>query len=1025
MAATDIQYGGLDPVIYTPDFSFLRYVLDKKTGQYEQGLKEASSAYNSIKKELSDPVNAAKRDEYLKNAQGQLQKIASSDLSLNQNVAFANTVFEPIATDKAFIYDSYYTANNKKELSKMDAWAKSADEDERRKFNPEIQAWLKRDLDSIKNGKGDANNYKVEGRSAFAYINPQDVLDKAVNDKGFTYKVDDLGSPYIVTTKGGVGGKENYNTFAQEVLASDLLYQQQLGILGTSRKEGVLDMYKNDPKYAAFANATPEQIYADYAKTSFNQHKEESKAFLDTKTKVLNTDMAANAAYENANAEKLAKGANDAASGQDTPEARMYNEHLAKIKGVNDLSDYLKGAQKGYDEMYGGTGDDKLNNYISTFSKNPTAFFSDQQFKNDVTRFSNIKASSLERSIKEDRAVVDVMVAKTNALKVANDIKDDIVDNATDQQKIAIKEAELALKGLKTVKNADGTTSVVSKEADVVPIDIEGTQITIINSLNKVKSAIERNSSMAVNNMVNGLGILESMGLSSDEVGKLRSYYRRGWDNTTGKPTSANAEEQKILSKAYTQLYQFAKNNNQTAFLDSERAKIAGGKKSIDVKDLPDLLDKAISGFKSRNEEDAAAKTSIAEYKNNVEAMNLASTALTVGKDAVIKAHEKDPSYAGMFIQRNGSTDIINESDVLKNIPKVDSQNNPIDDNTRKQIANEYIAGSLTVKIGKAGSSRDGGGYGYTAVKLSNGRTISLSGSERFSPFNGDYNSVKIPLPDKYKELTKKINSQAMPPGFEDMVGKVAGSPFYKLNGETKQQVIDTLGHITPTNSTIMVYAEGTSSSTQVTDNATLELVRNAIADKTAVSEVALMTSSPTNNGGQAVEVKFAVDLKKGDGSKNPLAGRSFFFPITPTEASRPIFKVFDKVNEVSEFDPKRKKGETYKIETFAAEGIRAEIRPKEPGSNEGTVVIYRKKYNPTTNSYSDAFEPMDKVPYDLGKTTFAELKSNIYTTAIYPYVTGTINYQKQTAATTAANGGGYTATSVLSHFNNLKHTQQ
>ena len=257
--------------------------------------------------------------------------------------------------------------------------------------------------------------------------------------------------------------------YDRAVLASDPLYQQQLGILGTSRKEGVLDMYKNDPKYAAFANATPEQIYADYAKTSFNQHKEESKAFLDTKTKVLNTDMAANAAYENANAEKLAKGANDAASGQDTPEARMYNEHLAKIKGVNDLSDYLKGAQKGYDEMYGGTGDDKLNNYISTFSKNPTAFFSDQQFKNDVTRFSNIKASSLERSIKEDRAVVDVMVAKTNALKVANDIKDDIVDNATDQQKIAIKEAELALKGLKTVKNADGTTSVVSKEADVVP----------------------------------------------------------------------------------------------------------------------------------------------------------------------------------------------------------------------------------------------------------------------------------------------------------------------------------------------------------------------------------------------------------------------------------------------------------------------------------------------------------------------------------------------------------------------------
>ena len=61
MAATDIQYGGLDPVLYTPDFTFLRYVLDKKTALYEQGLKSVSSAYNNLKKETTDPENAKKR----------------------------------------------------------------------------------------------------------------------------------------------------------------------------------------------------------------------------------------------------------------------------------------------------------------------------------------------------------------------------------------------------------------------------------------------------------------------------------------------------------------------------------------------------------------------------------------------------------------------------------------------------------------------------------------------------------------------------------------------------------------------------------------------------------------------------------------------------------------------------------------------------------------------------------------------------------------------------------------------------
>ena len=235
------------------------------------------------------------------------------------------------------------------------------------------------------------------------------ILDKAVKDKGFIYKVDDLGSPYIVTTKGGEGGRENYNTFAENVLAADPIYQQQLQILGTSRKESILEMYRDANKHpdlaAKFANAKPEEIYADYAKTSFNQHKEETKAFLDTKTKALNTDVSANAAFENANAEKLAKGANDAAAGQDTPEARMYNDHLAKIKKANDLSDNLKTAQANYDEMYGGTGDDKLNNYIKSFSSSPVSFFMDQQLKNDITRFGNIKSSSLERTIKEDREI--------------------------------------------------------------------------------------------------------------------------------------------------------------------------------------------------------------------------------------------------------------------------------------------------------------------------------------------------------------------------------------------------------------------------------------------------------------------------------------------------------------------------------------------------------------------------------------------------------------------------------------------
>jgi len=127
MAATDIQYSNLDPVLYTPDFSFLKYVLDKKTSNYEQGLKQASSAYQKLQKELTDPTNVKRRDEYLQNAQTQIQQIASSDLSNIQNVNYAESVFQPMATDRAFAYDAYYTATHKQQLSILDAWSKSDD----------------------------------------------------------------------------------------------------------------------------------------------------------------------------------------------------------------------------------------------------------------------------------------------------------------------------------------------------------------------------------------------------------------------------------------------------------------------------------------------------------------------------------------------------------------------------------------------------------------------------------------------------------------------------------------------------------------------------------------------------------------------------------------------------------------------------------------------------------------------------------------------------------------------------------
>jgi hypothetical protein len=1035
MAATDITYGGLDPVLYTPDFSFLRYTLDKKTSQYEQGLQQVSSAYNSLKKELTDPVNSERRDEYLKNAQGQLQKIASSDLSLQQNVNFANTIFDPMATDKAFLYDSYHTQRIKKEMAQMENWKQSEDPEERKKYSGEVQEWLARDLNSIKNGKGDLNNYKVEGRSAFAMVDAQDILDKAVKDKGFEYKVDDFGQPYIVTTKGGVGGTENYRTFAENVLASDPVYQQQLSILGQARQEKAVEVYKANPLYSNLSDA---DIYKEVARTTYNDHKTAQKKYIDDINATIEKDDAEISAKLNGPDGGLyTQGKNDVESGNlNTPNAQLYLDLKKKADARNSLNSQYADAKMKYTNTYEGA--DKEQAFVDSFAKNPRGYFSDLQFKNDVTRFSNIKSASVERTIKEDRAYVDVMVAKTNATRLSNDIQDDIQDNLNDAQKLKLEEAKLNAKGLKTITKADGTKEVVAGEADVVRVDIDATQVNILNSLTKLKDQVDLNSSIALQSVTGTFGALSmlgNMGMDPTKVGKLRNLYTKYY--TGGKQTvGMTAEESKIMNEAFSYMQAFSKNNPNNTLLSQKY-------KTFKIQDLPDMLDKAMTGYEAKNDNDVRAKKAIEEYKSASSAVQIASAGLDAGKQAVIETKKSDPAFAGMFVKRKGNdgkeyTDLINENDIKSWFSPYIKDKKVLD-----KVATQYLNGTLNYNenysTGKGGKQNwlvkslayipQGGagtlesttinvdGKAYVIPNKQTSTAVSKYtnvGGVMLNKTTGFSNNSTIPVsPKKYQELTKKINTEVQVPEFGAAAGMVYGSPFYKLNGAVKQQVINTLGHITPTNSNMYSY-DGTSEPIQVKPEIQ-KAVRDAIASKDSIAEITLMTSSPTNKGGQSVQVKFAVDLKKGD-KDHPLAGQSFFFPITPTEASADIFNIFNKVKEVSEFEPYKKKGDIYHLDTFQAEGIKAEFIPTSPGSSQGVVRVYQKAYNDRTRSYSNDFQQIGTdVEYSLDNTSFPELKQMVYNSFIDPYVSGKIRYRQQTGA-----ASGSTSSTPSSIYSNL-----
>jgi hypothetical protein len=425
-----------------------------------------------------------------------------------------------------------------------------------------------------------------------------------------------------------------------------------------------------------------------------------------------------------------------------------------------------------------------------------------------------------------------------------------------------------------------------------------------------------------------------------------------------------------------------------------------------------------MTGYESKNDNDVRAKKAIEEYKSASSAVQIASAGLDAGKKAVIEAMKNNSEFlnSGFFVKReNGSTDLFNEKDLSKAVSPYFKDKKLVE-----EITKQYFDGDLKISSQtRYPSSSYSGGSSFTMGTSDNSMvsgkgvtttTITMKDGKKYILENS---KINVPSPDKYKELTKKINTEVPPPEFGAAAGMVYGSPFYKLNGAVKQQVINTLGHITPTNSNIMAY-DGTSEPTQVKPEVQ-QAVRNAIASKDSIAEITLMTTSPTNKGGQAVQVKFAVDLKKGD-KDHPLAGQSFFFPITPTEASADIFNIFNKVKEVSEFEPYKKKGDIYHLDTFQAEGIKAEFIPTSPGSSQGVVRVYQKAYNDRTRSYSNDFQQIGTdVEYSLDNTSFPELKQMVYNSFIDPYVSGKIRYRQQTGA-----ASGSTSSTPSSIYSNL-----
>ena len=106
-----------EPKMFTPDFSFIDKMLKRKDAMYEEGFARLNNQYNLINRELTNPANAAMRDQFLRQAKMNLKDLSTLDLSDPVNVNAAGDVFKPFYSNVNILGDQNLTQHWNQQLA--------------------------------------------------------------------------------------------------------------------------------------------------------------------------------------------------------------------------------------------------------------------------------------------------------------------------------------------------------------------------------------------------------------------------------------------------------------------------------------------------------------------------------------------------------------------------------------------------------------------------------------------------------------------------------------------------------------------------------------------------------------------------------------------------------------------------------------------------------------------------------------------------------------------------------------------
>ena len=280
---TDVIPG---PALFTPNFSFLDTMLRRRQGLYEQGFAQVNSAYNFVNRGVTNPYSVQVRDTFLKQAKDNLKNLSALDLSQQQNVKAASSVFDPFVKNRAVLGDMALTAHWDQQTGIAESFrlkdgGKEFSQDNINYVTMQREAFAKDDISTV-------NDYYGNRRSYTPYYDwNKEVKDAMKEFKPSSTKVEKPNGMFMVTTKNASYTKEEVNKYLSATLSDKAKQQMRIeAAVKFPDLNSVAGLYVNQaaqdlPQIQAKLNETNDKIKTEKDPMVLESLKKEREYYTD------------------------------------------------------------------------------------------------------------------------------------------------------------------------------------------------------------------------------------------------------------------------------------------------------------------------------------------------------------------------------------------------------------------------------------------------------------------------------------------------------------------------------------------------------------------------------------------------------------------------------------------------------------------------------------------------------------------------------------------------------------------------